>query len=99
MQRPSSAKLWQMPHPAALPTIPGRCPRPTPLEAHDTSYFAASANIFSFSSVFSVISAYDGVDSRNRRKRRTPHTRSEKSVVSAATTSAATLSGVSAPHR
>ena len=43
MQRPSSAKLWQMPQPAALPIIPLFFPREVPLEAHETSYFADSA--------------------------------------------------------
>lgn len=47
MHRPSSEKLWQMPHAAALPNPP--CERrETPLEAHDTSYLAASTSTFSF---------------------------------------------------
>jgi hypothetical protein len=53
--RPSSVKLWQIPHPAALPMEPGLFFRLVPLEAQDTSYFADSARIFSFSSTFSFI--------------------------------------------
>lgn len=55
MQRPSSAKLWQMPQPAALPIIPLFFPREVPLEAHETSYFADSAKILNFSNTFSSI--------------------------------------------
>ena len=33
MHRPSSAKLWQMPHPTALPIAPLLCEREVPLEA------------------------------------------------------------------
>ena len=55
IHRPSSAKLWQIPHPAALPIAPLLCEREVPLEAQDTSYFADSAKIFNFSSTFSSI--------------------------------------------
>ena len=37
IHRPSSAKLWQIPHPAALPIAPLLCEREVPLEAQDTS--------------------------------------------------------------
>ena len=50
-----SVKLWQIPHPAALPIAPLLCEREVPLEAQDTSYFADSAKIFNFSSTFSSI--------------------------------------------
>jgi hypothetical protein len=55
IHRPSSAKLWQIPHPAALPTIPFFPERVVPLDAQDTSYLADSANIFSFSRTVSFI--------------------------------------------
>ena len=48
-QRPSAAKAWQHPSGSAAP-IPAFPPlRPLPLEEQDASYFAASANIESFS--------------------------------------------------
>ena len=41
MQRPSSAKLWQMPQPpTVLPSMPSLPPRTVPLEEQETSYFA-----------------------------------------------------------
>lgn len=55
IHRPSSAKLWQIPQPAALPIIPFFPERDVPLDAQDTSYLADSANTFSFSSTFSFI--------------------------------------------
>ena len=54
IHRPSSAKLWQIPHPAALPIAPLLCEREVPLEAQDTSYFADSAKIFNFFEHFLV---------------------------------------------
>ena len=55
MQRPSSANEWQMPTPpTVLPTMPALPLRTVPLDEHDTSYFADSASIRSFSRVFSV---------------------------------------------
>lgn len=47
--RPSSVKLWQIPHAEALPTPPLTCDRCVPLEAQETSYRADSARIFIFS--------------------------------------------------
>lgn len=73
IHRPSSAKLWQIPHPAALPILPLLCWREVPLEAQETSYLADSASIFSFSSTLSSIilseivfykSTYNGVNKR-----------------------------------
>jgi hypothetical protein len=55
MQRPSSAKLWQMPQAEAFPIPPLVLFLWVPLEAHDTSYFAAPASIFSFSRLLSEI--------------------------------------------
>ena len=55
IHRPSSAKLWQIPQPAALPIIPLFLEREVPLDAQDTSYLADSANIFSFSRTVSFI--------------------------------------------
>ena len=49
MQRPSPAKLWQIPQAAALPICPFCAFLSTPLEVQATSYFAASVNIFNFS--------------------------------------------------
>ena len=41
MHRPSSAKLWHIPHPPTVfPTPPEELRRTVPLEEHDTSYFA-----------------------------------------------------------
>lgn len=49
MQRPSAAKLWQSPEATVLP-MPFPSPlREEPLDEHETSYFAASARIFSLS--------------------------------------------------
>ena len=48
IQRPSAAKLWQMPPFVVLPIWPGFARRSTPLEVHATSYFAESAKISSF---------------------------------------------------
>jgi hypothetical protein len=65
MQRPSSAKLWQMPQAEALPMPPFELLRCVPLEAHDTSYFAAPANILSFSRLLSdIIFAWFKFDSQ-----------------------------------
>jgi hypothetical protein len=47
--RPSSVKLWQIPQPAAEPIPFCLLSLETPLDAHDTSYFAASANVFNLS--------------------------------------------------
>ena len=53
MQRPSGAKLWQMPAPSLLPMPPWPPPardesrRVPPLEAQLASYLAASAKIAS----------------------------------------------------
>jgi hypothetical protein len=68
MHRPSSAKLWQMPQPAALPIEPFRLGREVPLEEHDTSYRADSAKIFSFSSTFSFILAVHYFLYKNKEK-------------------------------
>lgn len=65
MHRPSSEKLWQMPQPAALPIIPFLPEREVPLDAHETSYFADSANIFSLLSTFSFIFNGDLPDKNN----------------------------------
>jgi hypothetical protein len=46
-----------MPHPEVLPGVPDTFLRVVPLEAHDTSYLADSANVISFSRTFSFISA------------------------------------------
>jgi hypothetical protein len=46
---PSSVKLWQTPHPAAEPNDLPVFLRDVPLEAHETSYLAASASVFSLS--------------------------------------------------
>ena len=55
MQRPSSAKLWHIPQPVALP-IPEEVLRlDVPLEAQDTSYLADSASIFNFSKTASFM--------------------------------------------
>jgi hypothetical protein len=54
-QRPSSVKLWQMPHAEAFPIPPLVLLRLVPLEAHDTSYLAAPAKIFNFSRLLSEI--------------------------------------------
>ena len=54
--RPSSVKLWQMPHPCALPIWPFLCLRVVPLEAHETSYLADSARISNFSRRLSFMS-------------------------------------------
>ena len=48
-QRPSDEKLWQMPQDSVLPKDPFFPLRLELLEVHATSYFAASAKIFSFS--------------------------------------------------
>ena len=56
-QRPSAVKEWQMPHPAVLPTSPGRLRRVTPLDAHETSYLADSASTLSFSSTVAFMAA------------------------------------------
>ncbi len=53
--RPSSVKLWQMPQPEALPVVPALLRRVTPLEAHETSYFADSVRICS---LFITASSY-----------------------------------------
>ena len=51
----SSANEWQMPTPPTVePTIPCLPLRTVPLDEHDTSYFADSARMRSFSIVFSV---------------------------------------------
>jgi hypothetical protein len=55
MQRPSSAKEWQIPMPPTVePTMPAWPLRTVPLDEHETSYFADSVSIRSFSIVFSV---------------------------------------------
>ena len=57
-QRPSSVKLWQMPiPPTVLPNPPDVFLRTVPLEAHETSYLADSASIFSFSKIPSFITS------------------------------------------
>ena len=38
MQRPSAAKLWQMPQPAALPISPALCLRVVPLDAQERAW-------------------------------------------------------------
>ena len=62
MQRPSAAKLWQMPHPTADPSIPACPSRSTPLEVQAASYLAESASIRSLSissnAVTSLFSQY-----------------------------------------
>ena len=55
IQRPSSAKLWHIPLPSALPISPFLCDREVPLDAQDTSYLADSANIFNLSKTDSSI--------------------------------------------
>ena len=50
IQRPSEAKLWQMPAATELPRLPFSPRRSEPLEVQATSYLAASDKIFSFSS-------------------------------------------------
>ena len=61
MHRPSSAKLWQMPMPPTVLPTPQASPlffrleRTVPLDEHETSYFADSVNILSFSNVCSVM--------------------------------------------
>ena len=50
IQRPSEAKLWQMPAATELPRLPFSPRRSEPLEVQATSYLAASDNIFNFSS-------------------------------------------------
>ena len=59
-QRPSSVKLWHTPHDPVLPGAPSIPRRRTPPDEHDTSYFADSANILSFSdkSVFISVSPF-----------------------------------------
>jgi hypothetical protein len=47
-QRPSAAKVWQIPQAAALPICPFAPLRSTPLEVQATSYLALSASISSF---------------------------------------------------
>ncbi|MNC06878.1 hypothetical protein D3C75_544040 [compost metagenome] len=49
MQRPSAAKLWQMPMLTALPRLPGCPERLAPLEVQATSYLAEAVKISSFS--------------------------------------------------
>jgi hypothetical protein len=48
---PSSVKLWQIPQPSAEPSPLAVFLRVVPLDAQDTSYFAASAKIFSLSKI------------------------------------------------
>lgn len=56
IQRPSSAKLWQMPQPPTVfPSMPALPERTVPLEEQETSYFADSASIFSLLRTFSSI--------------------------------------------
>lgn len=55
IQRPSSAKLWQIPQPTAFPIPPFLDDREVPLDAQETSYLADSASIFNFSSTVSFI--------------------------------------------
>jgi hypothetical protein len=55
IQRPSSAKLWQIPHAVAFPIPPLVLLLLVPLDAHETSYLAAPAKIFSFSRLLSEI--------------------------------------------
>jgi hypothetical protein len=55
IHRPSSEKLWHIPQAEVLPMLPGLFERCVPLEAHDTSYFADSASILSFSNILSDI--------------------------------------------
>jgi hypothetical protein len=50
-QRPSSVKLWHIPHPAAEPRFFPGLFRVVPLDAQETSYLAASANVFSLSKI------------------------------------------------
>ena len=58
MHRPSSAKLWHIPHPpTVLPNVPGLLERTVPLEEQETSYFADSASIFSLAKTFSFINS------------------------------------------
>src|SRR5665647_1693397 len=49
IQRPSAAKLWQIPDATALPIFPGWPERSTPLEVQATSYLAASVRMANFS--------------------------------------------------
>jgi len=65
---PSSVKLWQIPQPEALPMPPVILEREVPLEAQDTSYFADSARIFSFSRTFSFIIIFRSDNCKNRER-------------------------------
>ena len=58
IQRPSEAKLWQMPSTRLFPRKPSFPFLPTPLDVQAASYFAASDKILNFSSIerFSCIS-------------------------------------------
>ena len=51
--RPSSVKLWQIPQATPLPIPLVSFFRLLPLDAHDTSYLAASARMLSFSCILS----------------------------------------------
>ena len=56
IHRPSSAKLWHIPHPPTVfPSVPGLLERTVPLEEQETSYLADSASIFSLAKTFSFI--------------------------------------------
>ena len=46
-QRPSGVYEWQMPLPVELPMPPAGVARFAPLDAHEASYFAASARMAS----------------------------------------------------
>lgn len=53
-QRPSAAKLWQMPQESVFPMPVPSPPRSTPLEVQATSYLAAADRMVSLSSVVGV---------------------------------------------
>ena len=56
IHRPSSAKLWHIPHPPTVfPSVPGLLERTVPLEEQETSYLADSASIFSLAKTFSFM--------------------------------------------
>ena len=56
IHRPSSAKLWHIPHPPTVfPSVPGLLERTVPLEEQETSYLADSTSIFSLAKTFSFI--------------------------------------------
>ena len=69
MQRPSAAKLWQMPQAVEFPMPPGEGERSTPLEVQAASYFAASERIVSFSIKSIWIASYSNIYSYHNAER------------------------------